>query len=259
MTEVYNKNTELNFAISYNKLKEQQSSSWINEEWLKCCISLLEITPYLDFRSEIVALLPYKKQETICTLVLFKDYIQIIDQSSLMVINAWLQSFNLDYEHYRELYLSAHPHKTYTIPVSNGHFSLFPLENIQHSTTIWLNAGQIDALDKQNYHTRITLHNGLFLDVTKQIPSLEQHILRAIHCLLLFRPIQELSNTIITQPTNLLEYLKLPSTVITRKVTRLLPFTLNAKEENRFRLNYFGMTQEYQRYLEQKQQKYPFL
>jgi len=255
MYDLYSKNQNLSFSLSYAILKETHPSLQLTDTLLTHCLSLLELTPSLDFRSEILALIPFTTTKDPCTFVFFKEKIQAIDQTGFEIVNDWLHSFNLDYDHYRELYLSAYTKKNYTIPVSNGRFSLFPLENIQHQTTIWLNPGHIAELKKQLYHTRICLDNGLQVDVTKQIPSLEQQITRAIHCHLLFTPIQSLSSHTIPQPNNLLEYLNLPSTTITRKISRTLPFTLDPKKENAFRLSYFGMTQEYQRILEQKYQK----
>lgn len=243
------------FSLSYATLDTLTDSTHIDEQWLAICEKQLDITPQLEFTTDILAIIPFIQNENIRTFVLFQDKVQLIDCSSFLVINHWLNSFNLDYAHYYDLYMSFHSQKIYGAPVSNGAYSLFPLENIHNPTTPWLNAGQIAELERLATCTKITFQNGLSYNVNKQITSLELQIKRALYYHLLFKPIQQISMHSLTYPTNLLEYLKLPSTTVTRKLARLVPFSLDSHKENEFRLSYFGMTQEYQHFLEQKQTK----
>lgn len=243
------------FSSPYTTLYDHLHALDIHDELLAFCIETIAITPVLDLHSEIIAVIPFNQDGQTRTVVFFTDKVQVSDHSSLTIINQWLHSFNLDYSHYHDLYQSFRPQKNYTIPVSDGRYSLFPLENIHHKEAAWINAGQINELHKQSFCTQIEFTNGLRYDVEKQIPSLEQQIRRAIGCHLLFRPIQRIFNYAMPQPLTILEYLHLPSTTVTRKSSRLLPFSLDLEQENHLRLSYFGMTQEYHYHLEQKAAK----
>ncbi|MCF1675401.1 hypothetical protein LQF66_03565 [Tetragenococcus halophilus] len=174
-----------------------------------------------NFKEEIYAILPYGKHYT-QSFIIYKDTIREVDNSANLLAEKFLkQHLHMEMESYKKtmkVFLNKNIH---TMPIANHDFSLVPFSlDFRPTTYNWINPGKIKELffKANNARTIIQLTNCFNIEIDRQQRAILNRMKRGflIHGIVK----RDIENQPINVTMNLLEYLGISSTRITRKVTR---------------------------------------
>lgn len=181
----------------------------------------IAISNQANFKEEIYAILPYGKHYT-QSFVIYKDTIREVDDSANLLAEKFLNQYlHMEMEGYKRTLKVFLEKNIHTMPIANHDFSLVPFSlDFRPTTYSWINPGKIKELlfRENNTRTIIQLTNCFNIEIDRQQRSILNRMRRGflVHGIV--------KRDIETQPINitmnLLEYLGISSTPITRKVTR---------------------------------------
>lgn len=175
------------------------------------------ITP--DFFEEVYALVPIKTAFHKKTFVLYKNYALYVELTPLDIIQNILKAYQyLDFKVYARTIHSIFNKKTTIIPIATQKFSIFSLGSIHEKETIWINPARVCNIEETNHLTFIELDNSFTIGSDRQARGIKRRMIKSfiIHGILK----READADPIRPTTNLLEYLDIPSNIVTRTILK---------------------------------------
>lgn len=209
----------LGYKIALTSLFYLLEESCFNQENIHKVTHFFEPAIVPDFFEEIYALIPIKKSLYKKTFVLYKDYALYVERPSLEIIRNILWSYQyLDFNVYTRTVRSIFSKSTSIVPIATQNFSLVPLGSMNDKKTIWLNPAHVSKIEETKHQTILTLDNTFSIKSDRQARGIKGRMEKSfiIHGILK----READAGLIRPTTNLLEYLDLPSTDITRIILR---------------------------------------